>query len=433
MKKTISALILSALLLVSLSACNKVEETPALGSSQSEQSAIENSTSSDESNKAKNPEKSEAESKPEQSESSVNKPSDGTLSELQTDNPSATESKAEEKKPTTSKPSESKPADEPSSSPTTPKPTESEEPADEPTSKPVEVSKPNHTHSYTSKVVAPTCTDNGYTLYTCSCGKSYKEDETKATGHTWVKGSTVKATCTDNGYTNYTCSVCGAKGTANETEATGHNWQKVKTVAPTCTKDGYTSYKCTNCGNTKKGKITEATGHSWSKWKTTKKATSTAEGKKERSCSVCGKTEGKNIAKINSDHNCWLNGWTVSKDVSHPKQVCDVCGASVDISKVKQNVINYCKKKGMTYCPNGRPELDDLTSPKNSAWHSPVFSGFYKTTKAYSEANYEAVDCLIRENIAMGNKPSDYDFNVYVEYVNFDGDGQGYDLYVLYG
>lgn len=32
-----------------------------------------------------------------------------------------------------------------------------------------------HTHSYTEKVIAPTCTADGYTLHECSCGKSYKD------------------------------------------------------------------------------------------------------------------------------------------------------------------------------------------------------------------------------------------------------------------
>jgi hypothetical protein len=33
-----------------------------------------------------------------------------------------------------------------------------------------------HTHSYTSKVVNPTYDAEGYTLYTCSCGESYKDN-----------------------------------------------------------------------------------------------------------------------------------------------------------------------------------------------------------------------------------------------------------------
>ena len=54
-----------------------------------------------------------------------------------------------------------------------------------------------HTHSYTEKVVPPTCTEAGYTLYTCTiCGESYKDAETDALGHNYVDGI---------------CTRCGAK------------------------------------------------------------------------------------------------------------------------------------------------------------------------------------------------------------------------------
>ena len=54
-------------------------------------------------------------------------------------------------------------------------------------------------HEYTSVVTAPTCTEAGYTTYTCSvCGDSYTADEVEALGHNYVlEGNT------------YTCSVCG--------------------------------------------------------------------------------------------------------------------------------------------------------------------------------------------------------------------------------
>ena len=42
-----------------------------------------------------------------------------------------------------------------------------------------------HEHSYTTVVVtAPTCTEDGYTTHSCSCGDSYKTDTVPATGHT---------------------------------------------------------------------------------------------------------------------------------------------------------------------------------------------------------------------------------------------------------
>ena len=43
----------------------------------------------------------------------------------------------------------------------------------------------DHVHSYTPVVTAPTCTEGGYTTYTCTCGDSYTADETPALGHDW--------------------------------------------------------------------------------------------------------------------------------------------------------------------------------------------------------------------------------------------------------
>ena len=42
-----------------------------------------------------------------------------------------------------------------------------------------------HEHSYEAVVTAPTCTEGGYTTYTCECGDSYIADETEALGHDW--------------------------------------------------------------------------------------------------------------------------------------------------------------------------------------------------------------------------------------------------------
>lgn len=41
-----------------------------------------------------------------------------------------------------------------------------------------------HKHEYSGlTVVAPTCTEEGYTLHTCSCGDSYKDEPADALGH----------------------------------------------------------------------------------------------------------------------------------------------------------------------------------------------------------------------------------------------------------
>lgn len=49
-----------------------------------------------------------------------------------------------------------------------------------------------HVHRYTSKIVAPTCTSGGYTLYTCSCGAQYTDNHTDALGHDLGPWVTVK-------------------------------------------------------------------------------------------------------------------------------------------------------------------------------------------------------------------------------------------------
>ena len=43
-------------------------------------------------------------------------------------------------------------------------------------------------HTYSIKVTAPTCTEQGYTTYTCECGDSYVSDYVDATGHTYQNG-----------------------------------------------------------------------------------------------------------------------------------------------------------------------------------------------------------------------------------------------------
>lgn len=45
-----------------------------------------------------------------------------------------------------------------------------------------------HKHSFTSQVVAPTCTADGYTLESCACGESRKTNEVKALGHSYKDG-----------------------------------------------------------------------------------------------------------------------------------------------------------------------------------------------------------------------------------------------------
>lgn len=67
----------------------------------------------------------------------------------------------------------------------------------------------SHTCSYTPQVTAPTCTERGYTTYTCSCGNSYVEDYVEATGHSYGQWMvTRQPTVTETGEERRDCENC---------------------------------------------------------------------------------------------------------------------------------------------------------------------------------------------------------------------------------
>ena len=145
-------------------------------------------------------------------------------------------------------------------------------------------------HSYITTVVAPTCTADGYTLHKCSvCGTSYKDNTTKATGHSYGNSVVTKQpTCTAEGTKTKTCTKCNA--TVTETIAkTSHKYADT-VVAPTCTADGYTLHKCSVCGTSYKDNTTKATGHSYGNSVVTKQPTCTSEGTAIKTCTKCNAT-----------------------------------------------------------------------------------------------------------------------------------------------
>lgn len=76
----------------------------------------------------------------------------------------------------------------------------------------------NHEHTYSNKVTAPTCTEQGYTTYTCECGDSYKDNYTDPTGHNYTTEIMKYPSVTENGYKKTTCSNCGSS-TVEEIDA----------------------------------------------------------------------------------------------------------------------------------------------------------------------------------------------------------------------
>ena len=192
-------------------------------------------------------------------------------------------------------------------------------------------------HSYTATVVAPTCTADGYTLHKCSvCGTSYKDNTTKATGHSFGNSIVTKQpTCTAEGTAIKTCTKCNA--TVTETiPKTSHKYANT-VVAPTCTADGYTLHKCSVCGTSYKDSTTKATGHSYGNSVVTKQPTCTSEGTAIKTCTKCNATVTEKLP---------AKGHTAVTDKGYPATCttagktdgshCSVCNTVIKV----QTVIN---------------------------------------------------------------------------------------------
>lgn len=102
------------------------------------------------------------------------------------------------------------------------------------------------------------CEDSGMSAQ-CEVTVDYK-DPCAALGHKH-EGKETAPTCTEKGYTTYTCSVCGDTYTANEKASLGHNMSEVIPIlAPSCENEGQNMIKCIRCEYSEIQQI-EATGH----------------------------------------------------------------------------------------------------------------------------------------------------------------------------
>ena len=187
-------------------------------------------------------------------------------------------------------------------------------------------------HDFESQLIGESCTEGAYYLYTCrDCGHQERSDYLTEGGH---KYSTLRtaATCTERGYTTYTCSVCGYSFRDNYTAARGHSYRTTVTTA-TCTEAGHTHYECKNCDYEYDGDVVPAHGHNYET--TVVEPTCTEKGHTLHKCSYCGdeyRTDetfalGHNYTESTKDVSCTENGCVL--------HTCTRCGYEYETNVVQ--------------------------------------------------------------------------------------------------
>lgn len=127
---------------------------------------------------------------------------------------------------------------------------------------------------FTAKETKPTCTEKGYTTFTCSCGYSKVEYGDDALGHDTELKNVKEATCSEKGYSgDKVCKTCGEIVEKGKDIATLDHKTELKNVREaTCTVGGYSGDKvCKDCGEVvEKGSNTSPLGHDFKNGKCTR-------------------------------------------------------------------------------------------------------------------------------------------------------------------
>lgn len=161
-----------------------------------------------------------------------------------------------------------------------------------------------HTWDNGTVTTEPTETTPGVRTFTCAVCSQTKTEVIPATGeHTFVFTKNIAPSCTEAGYDLYTCSGCGATEKRNVKPALGHKWDSGTVTAEPTEKDpGTMTYTCTVCGQTKT-EVIPATGphtHVWGEGTVTVAPTENTPGVRTYTCTVCGQTRTEIIPATGS-------------------------------------------------------------------------------------------------------------------------------------
>lgn len=185
-------------------------------------------------------------------------------------------------------------------------------------------------------VVAPTCTEKGYTVEKCKLHKG----ETRETnwkdplGHLYTKYTVTKEAT--EGADGEQVAVCDRRDCGAEEKQIIHYYGEWKvTKEPTCYAKGEKQRVCVNCGYVETAEI-KTIPHTWGEYVNDNKPACQQQTESLR-CTVCGaKGEARDRANLGSDGNplphkytsyeIYTAKWENNKLVTYYKSKCDYCG-----------------------------------------------------------------------------------------------------------
>lgn len=237
-------------------------------------------------------------------------------------------------------------------------------PAPTPGEPPVE----EHVHTLVQEIVAPTCSEDGYTHHYCTeCGYEWEDTFVPADKkyHDYVVAEVVDPTCYEKGYTKTVCTHCGdeiieyvdashklgewvvivepsctsvgemrrycqVEGcTYHESNVihAQHNYAEImEVVEPTCDQQGYILHTCSDCGHQYKDSYIKANGHTYGEWILAEEGSCTEYGKELRQCQVCGHVEGR-LTSENHNYEATVVEATCTT-LGYTSYECKDCGHS---------------------------------------------------------------------------------------------------------
>ncbi len=182
-------------------------------------------------------------------------------------------------------------------------------------------------HDYGERVkVAPTCTQDGYYISSCSrcTSKNTRPSGEFATGHTsgeWVIEK--EPTCQEYGKKSRYCTVCGGRLETSIIYAIPCDYGDWEiTTKPTCTEDGEKQRICKNCGKIDKA-VVKATGHSYSDWEYSEpdiEKRCEADSYRTKTCSGCGDVIKEELTAQGHQFSDWYS----NKQFENQEEECEL-------------------------------------------------------------------------------------------------------------